>query len=45
MAVGTASPGAFLGKRLLRRVTLRAIQLLVAGTMLLVGGGLALGLL
>lgn len=47
VAVGTACAfaGAFIGKRLLRKVTLRAVQITVAGMMLLVGGGLAVGLL
>jgi uncharacterized membrane protein YfcA len=46
VAVGTVSAflGAVFGKRLLRNVTLRAVQLVVAVMMLLVGGGLAAGL-
>jgi uncharacterized membrane protein YfcA len=47
VAVGTvcAFAGALIGRRLLRKVTLRTVQLVVAGMMLLVGGGLASGLL
>ncbi len=40
-----AFAGAWLGKRLLRKVSLRFVQLLVAGMMALIGGGLAVGLL
>ncbi len=37
--------GAVAGKRLLKKVTLRAVQLIVAIGMLLIGGGLAAGLI
>ncbi len=37
--------GAVLGKRLLQKVTLRTVQRIVAGMMLLVGGGLMTGLI
>jgi uncharacterized protein len=40
-----AFAGAFIGKRLLEKVTLRAVQLVVAAAMLLIGAGLATGLL
>jgi uncharacterized membrane protein YfcA len=39
-----AFAGSYLGKRLLRKVTLRAVQVTVALAMLLIGGALALGL-
>jgi len=45
VAVVAAFTGAFLGVRLLGKVTLRFVQLAVAGLMMLVGGGLASGLL
>ncbi|MGH8490132.1 MAG: TSUP family transporter [Gammaproteobacteria bacterium] len=47
VVVGTACAfiGAVLGKRLLRKITLRAVQVVVAVMMLLVGGGLATGLI
>jgi uncharacterized membrane protein YfcA len=47
IAVGMACAfvGAVLGKRLLRKITLRAVQIVVAVMMLLVGGGLAAGLI
>lgn len=45
VAVVAAFAGAFLGVRLLGKVTLRFVQLAVAGLMMLVGGGLASGLL
>lgn len=47
VAVGIACAfiGAVLGKRLLRKITLRAVQVVVAVMMLLVGGGLAAGLI
>jgi len=47
VAVGTvcAFIGAFVGKRMLQKVTLRAVQATVAGMMLLVGAGLASGLI
>ena len=47
VTVGTlcAFAGALLGARLLQKVTLRAVQLTVAGMMLLVGVGLVTGLL
>lgn len=47
VAVGTlgAFIGAFVGKRLLQKVTLRTVQLTVAIAMLAIGTGLALGLL
>lgn len=46
IAVGMISAfvGAVLGKRLLRKITLRAVRLIVAVAMLLVGGGLVTGL-
>jgi uncharacterized protein len=37
--------GSFTGKRLLRKVTMSAVQLVVAGAMLVIGTGLASGLL
>lgn len=37
--------GAFFGKRLLKKVTLRTVQLIVAVCMIAVGGGLATGLI
>lgn len=40
-----AFAGAFVGKRLLDKVTLRAVQVVVAAAMLLIGAGLAAGLL
>jgi uncharacterized membrane protein YfcA len=40
-----AFTGAFLGARLLKKVTLRAVQIVVAGCMIAVGGGLAAGLI
>ena len=47
VAVGTicAFIGAFVGKRVLQKVTLRTVQLTVAVAMLVIGTGLALGLL
>lgn len=45
VATASALLGAVLGKRLLQKITLRSVQLVVAGFMLLVGTGLALGLL
>lgn len=47
VAVGTvcAFAGALIGKRVLRQVTLRTVQVVVASMMLFVGGGLALGIL
>ncbi|MDG4550925.1 MAG: sulfite exporter TauE/SafE family protein [Candidatus Contendobacter sp.] len=47
VAVGVlcAFAGAVIGKRLLQKVTLRVVQRVVAGTMLLVGVGLATGLI
>ncbi len=47
VAVGTicAFIGAFVGKRVLQKVTLRTVQLTVAIAMLGIGAGLALGLL
>lgn len=46
VAVATvcAFAGSYLGKRVLRKVTLRAVQLIVASAMLLIGMALALGL-
>lgn len=46
VAVATvcAFAGSYLGKRVLRKVTLRAVQLIVASAMLLIGVALALGL-
>lgn len=45
VAVGTvcAFIGSVIGKRMLKKVTLHAVQILVAGAMLLVGVGLAIG--
>lgn len=47
VAVGTACAfiGALVGKYMLRKVTLRAVRLIVAVAMLGIGGGLAVGLL
>jgi uncharacterized protein len=45
VAVLCAFAGAVLGKRLLQKVTLRAVQRVVAGMMLLIGAGLATGLI
>ena len=47
VAVGTicAFIGSFMGKRLLQKVTLRTVQVVVAGAMLLIGVGLVIGLL
>ena len=46
VVVGTvcAFIGSFAGKRLLQKITLRTIQIVVAVAMLLIGGGLAAGL-
>ena len=46
VAVGTvcAFIGSFVGKRMLQKVTLRTVQTVVAGAMLLIGVGLAAGL-
>jgi uncharacterized membrane protein YfcA len=44
LAIGAAFAGSFLGARLLRKVTLRTVQLTVAGAMIAVGGALAAGL-
>lgn len=44
-ATASAFAGAFLAARLLRKVTLRFVQLTVAGAMAVVGAGLASGLL
>lgn len=46
VAVGTicAFVGSFLGKRMLQKVTLRTVQVVVAVAMLLIGVGLAVGL-
>lgn len=41
----SAFSGAFLGKKLLKKITLRAVELTVAGMMVLIGAGLASGLL
>lgn len=41
----SAFVGAFIGKRLLRKLTLRAVELSVAAMMMLIGGGLACGLI
>lgn len=40
-----AFAGAFLGARLLKKVTLKFVQLVVAAMMVVVGAGLAVGLL
>jgi uncharacterized membrane protein YfcA len=45
VAVLCAFAGAVIGKRLLQKVTLYAVQRIVAGMMLLVGGGLVAGLI
>ena len=47
VAVGVACAfvGSYFGKKLLHKVTLRTVQLTVAGMMLIVGAGLMLGLL
>ena len=47
VAVGTgcAFAGVVIGKRFLQKVTLRAVQRIVAGMLLLVGGGLVTGLI
>ncbi len=47
VAVGTicAFIGSFAGKRLLQKVTLRTVQVVVAGAMLLIGVGLITGLI
>lgn len=46
VAVGTicAFIGSFVGKRVLQRVTLHTVQIMVAVAMLLIGSGLAVGL-
>lgn len=46
VAVGTicAFIGSFMGKRVLQKVTLRTVQIVVAGAMLLIGAGLVAGL-
>lgn len=46
VAAGTicAFIGSFMGKRVLQKVTLRTVQIVVAGAMLLIGVGLAAGL-
>jgi len=46
VAVGTicAFIGSLMGKRVLQKVTLRTVQIVVAGAMLLIGVGLAAGL-
>ena len=43
VGMGCAFLGAYVGKRLMHKVTLRAVQRLVAAGMLLIGGGLILG--
>lgn len=40
-----AFAGAFVGKRMLEKVTPRTVQLVVAAMMLVIGAGLALGIL
>jgi hypothetical protein len=45
VAVLCAFAGAVIGQRLLQKVTLRAVQWVVAGMLLLVGGGLVTGLI
>ena len=47
VAVGAlcAFAGAFVGKRVLQKVTLRSVQIVVAAAMLLIGSGLVAGLL
>ena len=44
-AIISAFVGAYLAARLLKKVTLRFVQLIVASVMVLVGAGLAAGLL
>ena len=43
VGMGCAFLGAYVGKRLMHKVTLRAVQRLVAAGMFLIGGGLILG--
>lgn len=47
VAVATLSAflGAFVGSRVLKKITLRAVQIVVAVTMIALGSGLALGLI
>lgn len=45
VGTGCAFIGSFIGKRLLRKVTWRAVQFVVAAAMLLIGAGLATGLI
>lgn len=45
VATGSAFVGAYFGKRLLKKVTLRVVELAVAAMMVLIGSGLASGLL
>lgn len=47
VAVGTACAfaGSFVGKRVLQKITLRTVQIIVAVAMLLIGAGLASGLI
>jgi uncharacterized protein len=45
VATGCAFVGSFVAKRLLKQATLRMVQLVVAAAMLLIGAGLAAGLL
>jgi len=45
IAIASAFLGAFVGSRLLKKVTLRAVQIVVAVTMILLGTGLAAGLI
>lgn len=44
VATACAFAGSYLGKRVLRKLTLRAVQLTVAFAMLLIGAALAMGL-
>jgi hypothetical protein len=37
--------GAFIGARLVRKITLRALQIIVAAMLMLIGAGMASGLL
>jgi uncharacterized membrane protein YfcA len=45
VAMAAAFSGAWLGRRLLRKVTLRAVQLVTACCMIVIGAGLAAGLI
>lgn len=45
VAILCAFLGAFVGSRLVKKITLRAVQLTVAAAMVILGSGLALGLI